>query len=257
MNEILKEVDSLKEILINNQLPLETKKSLDEDFKLRYTNDSNAIEGNTLTLFETKVVLEGMTIGGKSLKEHLETINHAHAIDFMLEMANSNTMLNTFDIKSLHQIVLQSIDQKNAGVYRNIDVIISGANHMPPSYINVVSEMERFLEWYQNEAQILHPIIRASRIHIDFVGIHPFVDGNGRMSRLLMNYELIKNNYPPINIKYSSKAEYFYALDEAHCYQHYEKFDNLVIREVKSELEKQIQFIKAPHINENEKNKPI
>lgn len=238
----LKEIDILKDFLKEHKLAFETKKSLEEDFKLRYTNDSNAIEGNTLTLFETKAVLEGMTIDGKSVREHLETINHSQAIDFMIKLAKTNTALNALDIKSLHQIVLQSIDSRNAGVYRNVDVIISGAKHIPPNHLNVVFEMERFLNWYKNEARELHPVIRASRVHIDFVGIHPFVDGNGRMSRLLLNYELVKNGYPPINIKYSAKVQYFEALEEA-CYsKNFEKFDLLVINEVKKELEKRKHF---------------
>ncbi|MCV3402296.1 Fic family protein, partial [Campylobacter lari] len=150
--EILQEIDNLKDFLEKNTIAFETKKSLEEDFKLRYTNDSNAIEGNTLTLFETKAVLEGMTIAGKSIKEHLETINHSHAIDFMLELANANTILNEIDIKSLHQIILQTIDIKNAGVYRKANVVISGAKHIPPDYLNIDFEMKNFLNWYENEA---------------------------------------------------------------------------------------------------------
>ncbi|EAH8851030.1 Fic family protein [Campylobacter lari] len=255
INKILQEIDNLKDFLEKNTIAFETKKSLEEDFKLRYTNDSNAIEGNTLTLFETKAVLEGMTIAGKSVKEHLETINHSHAIDFMLELANANTILNEFDIKSLHQIILQTIDIKNAGVYRKANVVISGAKHIPPDYLNIDFEMKNFLNWYENEAQNLHPVIRASRIHIDFVRIHPFIDGNGRMSRLLMNYELVKNNYPPINIKYSSKVEYFQALEEACYYKNFEKFDTIVIKEVKNELEKMEKFInKKDSVNNKKKN---
>ncbi|ECL4319639.1 TPA: Fic family protein [Campylobacter jejuni] len=254
LKDVLKEIDILKDFLKEHKLAFETKKSLEEDFKLRYTNDSNAIEGNTLTLFETKAVLEGMTIAGKSVKEHLETINHSHAIDFMLELANANTILNEFDIKSLHQIILQTIDIKNAGVYRKANVVISGAKHIPPDYLSIDFEMKNFLNWYENEAQNLHPIIRASRIHIDFVRIHPFIDGNGRMSRFLMNYELVKNNYPPINIKYSSKEEYFQALEEACYYKNFEKFDTIVIKEVKNELEKRKHFALKNEKNEYQEN---
>ncbi|EEU7470334.1 cell filamentation protein Fic [Campylobacter jejuni] len=245
----LEEIDKLKDFLKEYSLPLETKRSLDEDFKLRYTNDSNAIEGNTLTLFETKAVLEGITIAGKSVKEHLETINHSQAIDFMIDLANSNTKLNSFNIKSLHQIILQAIEPKNAGVYRDKDVVINGVKHIPPSHVNVELEMERFLNWYKNEAQELHPVIRASRVHIDFVGIHPFIDGNGRMSRLLLNYELIKNDYPPINIKHSAKVQYFEALEEACYYKNFIRFDEIVINEIKNSLEREIRFLDTCECN--------
>lgn len=241
MNEVLTKkietINSLQAFLLKNQLSNFTEQSLNEDFKLKYTYDSNAIEGNTLTLQETKVVLEGVTIGGKTIREHFEVINHAKAIDYIEDLAEAKEPLSEYEIKSIHYLVLKGIDDKYAGTYRDCDVFISGARHTPPAHYSVQAEMDRFMSWYHNEAQNLHPIIRASMVHIDFVGIHPFRDGNGRTSRLLMNLELLKAGLPAINIKSDKKAEYYEALDKAHCDNDFNPFNNLVADYVLQRLE--------------------
>ena len=211
--------------------------NLREDLILRWTYNSNAIEGNTLTLNETKVALEGITVGGKSLREHFEAINHKEAIEFVESLVAKDEMLSEYTIKSLHALILKNIDKQNAGSYRNINVLISGATHRPPSNIEVPSKMEAFINWYKTEAQTLHPIERACRIHVDFVGIHPFSDGNGRTSRLLMNFELMKSGFPPVVLKVESRLAYYEALDKAHRLGNYEPFMQLVALLVEESFE--------------------
>jgi len=211
--------------------------NLREDLVLRWTYNSNAIEGNTLTLNETKVALEGITVGGKTLREHFEAINHKEAIEFVESMVEKNELLSEYTIKSLHALILKNIDDKNAGNYRNINVLISGATHRPPTNIEVPSQMEAFINWYKTEAQTLHPIERACRVHVDFVGIHPFVDGNGRTSRLLMNFELMKSGFPPVVLNVENRLAYYEALDKAHTFGDYEPFIELVALLVEDSFE--------------------
>lgn len=212
-------------------------KNLHEDLVLKWTFNSNAIEGNTLTLQETKVVLEGITIGGKNLREHFEAINHKEAILFVEELVQKNELLNEQDIKSIHALILKNIDNPNAGKYRDINVIISGAEHKPPQAVDIASKMQKFIEWYKKEHTTLHPVELAARVHVDFVGIHPFVDGNGRTSRLLMNLELIKHGFPPAIIKVENRLEYYNALDTAHTTQNYEPFLELIHKVVEESFE--------------------
>ncbi len=213
-------------------LPREIARNLHEDLVLRWTYNSNAIEGNTLTLKETKVVLEGITIGGKTMREHFEAINHKEAILFVEELVKKNKSLSEWDIKSIHQLILKNIDDKNAGVYRNVNITISGAEHIPPDFLQVPTEMEDFITWYKTEAKKIHPVERAARVHADFVKIHPFVGGNGRTARLLMNLELIKDGYPPVVLSVEKRLEYYEALDTAHVKGDYIKFLSLMAKVV-------------------------
>ncbi|EPJ2207134.1 Fic family protein [Campylobacter upsaliensis] len=250
MKDILSQIDTLADFVNKNPLNPKFEQSLNENFKLHYTYDSNAIEGNTLTLIETKVVLEGITIGGKTLREHFEVINHAEAIQLIEDLAKNKENLSEYQIKCIHHLILKGIDDKNAGAYRNTEVYISGARHIPPSYINVLSEMDNFIKWYQNESLALHPVIRASRVHINFVEIHPFIDGNGRTSRLLMNLELLKAKLPAINIKNDRKLKYYEALDKAHYENDFYDFDMLIADYVLQRLEEKKELI----LKENAKN---
>jgi Fic family protein len=233
-----KKLDQLKAKL-DTYRPLDHNivQNLREDLILRWTYNSNAIEGNTLTLNETKVALEGITVGGKSLREHFEAINHKEAIEFIESMVAKDELLSEYSIKSLHALILKNIDDKNAGSYRNINVLISGATHRPPINIEVPSQMEAFINWYKTEAQTLHPIERACRVHVDFVGIHPFVDGNGRTSRLLMNFELMKSGFPPVILKVENRLAYYTALDKAHTLGNYKPFIELVALLVEESFE--------------------
>ncbi len=211
--------------------------NLHEDLLLKWTFNSNAIEGNTLTLKETKVALEGITVGGKSLREHFEAINHKDAILFVEKLAQNGEMLNEYDIKSTHALILKNIDEQNAGKYRDINVLISGAEHKPPQALEVAPKMQEFISWYKQNHKNLHPVELAARVHVDFVGIHPFIDGNGRTARLLMNLELIKQGFPPAIIKVENRLEYYKALDLAHTKKEYGAFMKLMCRVVEKSFE--------------------
>lgn len=208
-------------------LPKEVVHNLHENLILNWTYHSNAIEGNTLTLKETKVALEGITVGGKTLREHFEAINHKEAILYIETLVNENTPINEWVIKSLHQLILKQIDNDNAGKYRQVNVQIVGATHVPPEYIHLDDLMSSlisdYVSWYN-----MHPIEKAARLHSEFVKIHPFVDGNGRTSRLLMNLVLMQHGYPPAVLPVSKRLEYYNALDDAHVNQHYAPFLQLI-----------------------------
>lgn len=231
-------LDHLKALLdAHRPLPTEAVKNLREELILRWTYNSNAIEGNTLTLQETKVALEGITVGGKTMREHFEAINHKEAIVYVESLVQENIPLTEWEIKSIHALVLKNIDSENAGKYRSINVLISGAEHRPCDHLVVGEKMLSFLDWYHNDAQHLHPIERAARVHADFVGIHPFSDGNGRTSRLLMNLELMKSGFPPLVIRVENRLEYYKALDSAHTTGNYDPFIDLVVQMAKESFE--------------------
>lgn len=222
-------IDSLKEE-IDRRRPFSKRlaDSLHEKLIVEWTYNSNAIEGNTLTLSETKVVLEGITIGGKSMVEHLETINHREAILFVEDLVSNKEPLSEWNIKNIHALILKEIDNQNAGKYRMENVVISGAKHIPPKHYEINTLMQRLIAEHQNYWQGYHPIIRATLLHGEFVKIHPFIDGNGRTSRLLLNFELMKSGYTPIIIKNKNRAKYYDVIDLAHTTMNYEPFVGLV-----------------------------
>jgi Fic family protein len=225
-------------------LPSNTLRSIRESILLDWTYNSNAIEGNTLTLSETKVVLEGITIGGKTLKEHLEAINHKEAILYVEDIVKKKETFSEWQIKSIHRLILKGIDDENAGVYRKENVLISGAAHTPPDYFLVPEQMSDLLKWYHGEGQKLHVIERAALLHIIFVKIHPFVDGNGRTARLLLNLELMKNGYPPIIIRKEERIDYYNALDKAHTTDNLKNFFKLVSDSLDRTLDLFLKLIK-------------
>ena len=228
--KIFDEVDNLKKQLDKKRpLSKETIKSLKETINLEWTYNSNGIEGNTLTLRETQVVLEGITVGGKSIKEHLEVINHENAILYLDELVKNENPITEWNIKNIHQLILKDIDNENAGRYRKENVTIKGAIHIPPDYIKIPELMEKLILNYTawNE---YHPIIKASLLHGELVKIHPFIDGNGRTSRLLMNLDLMNSGYNPVIIKKEDRLEYYEALDKAHTTGNYTNFVKLVTK---------------------------
>lgn len=244
-NVFFENIDEKKRILDSKRpLPKATLKSLEENFKVEWTYNSNAIEGNTLTLKETKVVLEGITIGGKTMREHLEAINHNEAITFLEELINDTTELTEIDIKNIHAIVLKGIDNENAGKYRTENVIISGATHIPPDSILVPELMEKLIYRYDEWKEKYHPIIVSSLLHAELVKIHPFVDGNGRTARLLMNFEAMKNGYPPIIIKREQRHEYYDALDKGVVTGDYTDFVKLVKQQAEEMINLYLKFVK-------------
>lgn len=240
LNDILKKKEQLDAV---RPLPKHTLRTLQEKLFLEWTYNSNAIEGNTLTLNETKIVLEGITVGGKTLREHLEVINHQEAILFVEEIVKDEEPLSEWQIKNIHRLVLKGIDDSNAGVYREEQVFISGAKHVPPTAVLVPEKMEDMINWYRNEGSHLNTIERGAMLHAIFVGIHPFIDGNGRTARLLLNLQLMKDGYPPVIIKVENRLAYYEALDKAHTTQNYKDFISLVATEVKDSLDLYLEAI--------------
>ena len=222
-------VNSLKE-KIDSKRPLDTNtiKSLRENLIVNWTYNSNAIEGSTLTLSETKVVLEGITIGGKSVVEHLEAINHKEAIMFLEELVKEDSILTERDVKSIHAIILKQINDEYAGKYRNSNVIISGANHVPPKYEQLNTLMEKLVYDFNHSWNKYHPVVQAALLHGEFVKIQPFIDGNGRTARLLLNFVLMKNGFTPVIIKNENRLTYYDSLDYAHTTKDYTNFIKLI-----------------------------
>lgn len=186
---------------------------LNEEFTVEYTYNSNAIEGNTLTLRETDLVLRGLTIDQKPLKDHMEAVGHKEAFDYVRELVKENAPLTESVIKQIHYLVLA--DKKDdRGVYRRIPVRLMGAHHEPVQPYLIGPKMEQLLLDYA--ASEAHIVTKLARFHIEFEGIHPFIDGNGRTGRLLVNLELMKAGYPPIDIKFTDRVAYYDAFDAYH-----------------------------------------
>lgn len=219
MLNILSKIDVLQE-RINNTRPFgrEELEELKQYFKVGLTFSSNAIEGNSLTESETKVIIEdGLTIGGRPMKDHLEAVGHSQAFDYMWGLSK-NKEITERNIKSLHKLFFQGIDEKNAGKYRRRNVIISGSqyNDMILSPGELTKAMKDFVNDMSIKRQELHPVIFAALIHKKFVFIHPFVDGNGRVARLLMNLALIQDGYPITIIPPILRPDYIRLLEKAH-----------------------------------------
>ena len=210
---VLAEVEAKRERL-NTLRPLtpgEVKRLRDE-FMIEFTYNSNAIEGNTLTLKETAMVLEGMTIDRKPLKDHLEAVGHRDAFLYVEEIARQELPLSEFVIKSIHSLVL--MDQpEDKGVFRRIPVRIMGAFAEPVQPYLIEPKITELLAVDEQRRETMKPIERIARFHLEFEGIHPFIDGNGRTGRLIMNLDLIRCGYPPINVKYTDRKKYYDAFD--------------------------------------------
>ncbi len=214
--------------------------------ELEYTFESNRIEGNTLTLRETDLVInEGLTISGKSMREHLEAINHQEAIAYIKHLTEKNTVLNEREVLSIHNLILRGINPEDAGRYRRVQVMIKGSSHMPPQPFLVSKEMEDFFIWHETNKNNLHPIILAAEMHERIVTIHPFIDGNGRTSRLIMNLILLQNGYVIANIKgdYDNRMQYYNALETAQTKNNKEDFLLFVAQIEKESLERYLDII--------------
>ncbi len=197
-------------------LPNSAINKINETLALEWTYNSNSIEGNTLTLRETQMVIQdGMTVGGKSLREHFETHNHHKAIDLLESMVERDTRLDVRDVLSVHEVVLRSIEDDFAGRLRTGGVRISGANFILPNARKVSSLIDELVDFVNNNPQDLDAIILATVFHHKFVWIHPFFDGNGRTVRLLMNLILMKAGYPPAIILKNDRKKYYTALNAA------------------------------------------
>ena len=220
------------------EMPEALARNLHEWFRVELTYTSNALEGNTLTRRETAMVVEkGITVGGKSLVEHLEATNHAQAFDWIAE--KSRKPLKNFtenDLLALHKMILSGIDNQNAGFYRNVPVRLSGSRTVLPNPRKVPNLMSAFHQWLQS-SQDIHPVDLAAEAHYRLVTIHPFVDGNGRTARLLMNFILLCHGYPPAIIRKSERGKYLDALEKAQTGGALEDYLQLIYRAVNRSLE--------------------
>lgn len=207
---------------------------LNEEFLIEYTYNSNAIEGNTLTLRETDMVLRGLTVDQKSLKEHLEVIGHKEAFDYVKQLVSENKQINEKVIKDIHYLVLAN-KREDRGVYRRVPVRIMGATHEPPQPYLIASKMEELLKKYKNSNEDI--VTKLARFHIEFESIHPFIDGNGRTGRLLVNLELMKAGYPPIDIKFTDRLKYYEAFDEYHAKHNVSAMTNMFARYLNQRLD--------------------
>ena len=216
-----KSVKSIEDIIKEKKLELDgrrpltagEKQRLNEEFVVEYTYNSNAIEGSTLTLRETDMVLRGLTIDRKPLKEHMEAVGHKEAFDFVSGLVKDKVPLTESVIKQIHYLVLA--DKKDdRGVYRRVPVKILGAKHEPVQPYLIQPKMEALIKNYNESTEEI--ISKLARFHIEFEAIHPFIDGNGRTGRLIVNLELMKAGYPPIDIKFTDRIAYYNAFDVYH-----------------------------------------
>lgn len=216
-----------------------------EFFSVNYTYDSNRIEGSTLTMQETHLVVnEGLTISGKSMREHLEAVNHYEAIDFIEGLVKNNEPITERVLNEIHYLILNGIDRRNAGKYRSVPVFISGSSHKPPQPYLLAKQMEEVFDFYSETKSKAHPIILAADMHEKVVTIHPYIDGNGRTSRLLMNVVLLNNGFTIANIKGDdvSRLRYYKALEEVQTRASSEAFYKLVIQATIDSLQAHIEM---------------
>lgn len=249
MQALLTDLDHLKH-------QLDAVRHLDNDrirqaLELEYTYESNRIEGNTLTLRETDLVInEGLTIGGKPLKDHLEAINHRDALDYVRDIVQQRLDFSQRVLLDLHSLVLRGIDRDNAGRYRQVPVLIRGSQHrpgapVPPQPYLVPVQMEGLFRWYETEAVGLHPVVLAAELHERIVTIHPFIDGNGRTARLVMNLTLLRHGFPLAILKgdAESRLTYYNALEKVQTTGDKTDFIQLVARTVRVTLARLLSIL--------------
>jgi Fic family protein len=246
----LQQIDTLKQRLQQiRPLDVEALTKIKTAFEMEYTFESNRIEGNTLTLQETALVVsEGVTIGGKSMREHLEAINHAQAIEFIKETASNDIEITEWTVREIHALILHGINREQAGQYRNVPVMITGSRHVPPQPYLIAPQMENFiLQYRQMEMDGTHSVLIAAYLHDELVKIHPFIDGNGRTSRLLMNLYLLSKGYTITSLKADDEAKqaYYTALETSHTDGNHEQFNLLVANAVKQSMKNYLRIIEG------------
>ena len=242
---LLAEIDAKKSIL-DGLRPFTTEQimRIKRIYDVDLTYNSNAIEGSTMTFSETKLVLnEGLTIGGKKLNEHLEIINHKEAIDFIESLCN-NRDISLRDIKDIHSLILRGIDTKYAGIFRDKQVGVRKSDgsiyhFVEPLLVN--DAMERFMDNLAHDQQ--HCVLKAAKAHFDLVTIHPFIDGNGRTARLLMNLILLQHGYPPAIKRVTNRVEYILAIEKAQNENNLQDFYMVVARAVKESINDYLQLL--------------
>lgn len=213
---------------------------LKEEFVVEYTYNSNAIEGNTLTLRETDLVLRGLTIEQKPLKDHMEAVGHKEAFNFVSELVKENVPISESIIKQIHYLVLAD-KREDRGVYRRVPVRIMGDQHEPVQPYLIEPKMEQLLHDFVERKE--HIVTKLARFHIEFEGIHPFIDGNGRTGRLLVNLELMKKGYPPIDIKFADRVSYYNAFDEYYAKHNLSAMENMFAGYINARLDMYLDML--------------
>jgi len=223
-------------------------KRLHDEFIIDNTYNSNAIEGNTLTLRETALILqEGVTIAEKPLKDHLEAIGHKDAFQYVLQLVDKNELLSEHIIKDIHALVLMN-DAANRGVYRRLPVRILGSEHTPPQPYLVPVQMEQLVADYTAMKDNYHIIEAVAELHARFETIHPFIDGNGRTGRLMLNFELMKTGLLPVNIKFTDRHKYYAAFDAYHKDGNAHVMAELIMKYETEELEQYIAIVENSNL---------
>lgn len=220
-------------------LPETAVKKLQEKFQIEMTYNSNAIEGNSLTLKETFwVISEGITVKNKPLKDHLEAKDHHEALEFLYELVQPQNQLTVSEklTRDLHGLVMKKTDEDWAGRYRQSNVFITGTDHTPPDASTVPSTMAQLVNWFRKNHRRLHPIELAAKLHHQLVFIHPFLDGNGRTARLLMNVTLMRQGYPLTIILKNDRKKYYQVLQQADT-NNYQPIIRFVARSVERSLD--------------------
>ena len=238
---LLAQIDR-KKVELDSRRPLTAGEvaRLNEEFIVEYTYNSNAIEGNTLTLRETDLVLRGLTIDSKPLKDHMEAVGHKEAFDFVSELVKDDVPISEGIIKQIHYLVLAD-KREDRGVYRRVPVRIMGAQHEPVQPYLIEPKMEQLL--YDFAASTEHIVTKLARFHIEFEGIHPFIDGNGRTGRLLVNLELMKSGLPPIDIKFTDRIAYYNAFDEYYVKHNLSLMENLFAGYINARLDMYLDML--------------
>ena len=238
---LLEQIDR-KKVELDSRRPLTAGEfaRLNEEFIVEYTYNSNAIEGNTLTLRETDLVLRGLTIDSKPLKDHMEAVGHKEAFDFVSELVKDNVPVSEGILKQIHYLVLAD-KREDRGVYRRVPVHIMGAQHEPVQSYLLQPKMEQLL--YNFAASTEHIVTKLARFHIEFEGIHPFIDGNGRTGRLLVNLELMKSGLPPIDIKFTDRIAYYNAFDEYYVKHNLSLMENLFAGYINARLDMYLDML--------------
>lgn len=199
-------------------LPQSAVRKLQEQLRIEMTYNSNAIEGNSLTLRETFLVIsEGITVKGKPLKDHLEVKDHHAALQYLYDLIEKDTRHTISEqlIRTIHQLIMQETDKEWAGRYRNANVMITGADHTPPDALEVSQYMKELIDWARKNGRVLHSIEYASLFHHKFVHIHPFFDGNGRTARIMMSLFLMQSGFPLVVVLKNDRKKYYTVLDKA------------------------------------------
>ena len=239
-----RQIDFIKEIEIK-KAELDSRKGelerLNEEFLVEYTYNSTAIEGNTLTLRETDMVLKGITIDKKPIKDHLEVIGHKDAFNYLADLVKEKEPLSENLIKQIHTLVLAD-KPEDRGIYRRVAVKIIGAKHFTENPLLIADKMEELIKEF-NADKNTNIIRKLALFHIKFEAIHPFIDGNGRTGRLLVNFELMKKGYPPIDIKYADRKAYYDAFDAYHEKHDLSQMENLFAEYVLERIEKYLKIL--------------